>query len=42
MLDDIDNLIELSQHLNKSTPTFQKYKKYEVLQEEQDQGVNND
>ena len=37
--DGIDNLLELSVRLNKSTQFSKQYEKYQVLQEDQDQRV---
>ena len=39
--DGIDNLLELSVRLNKSTLFSKQYEKYQVLHEDQDQRVNN-
>ena len=42
MLDGIGILIEMSLRLNKFTQKFKKYKKYQVLKEDQDRGVKKD
>ena len=41
MLDAIDNLLEMSLRLKKFTQFSKQNKKYQALQEEQYQGVNN-